>query len=147
MDSCLNLILQVAIKIVDKKMMADKAKKSKDAHEERERRMKGKERKEDHTQDKRGGPQSGSKKETVSSHHNQSDPDSSMVGTQFRQESSVGHETMAPDSQIPQTEREPQPDFVSKLQPEVQLMLRLDHPHIVKVFQVIDTEDECFIVM
>ena len=127
-------------------MMADKAKKSKDAHEERERRMKGKERKEEQTQEKRG-QQPVSKKDTASSHNNQADHESSLVGTQFRQESSVGHETMAPDSQIPQTEREPQPDFVSKLQPEVQLMLRLDHPHIVKVFQVIDTEDECFIVM
>ena len=37
--------------------------------------------------------------------------------------------------------------FISKLQKEVQLMMRLDHPHVIKVFQVLETEDECYIVM
>ena len=38
-------------------------------------------------------------------------------------------------------------DFVSKLQLEVQLMLRLEHPNIVTVYQVINSEEECFIIM
>ncbi|KAI8926582.1 kinase-like domain-containing protein [Entophlyctis helioformis] len=30
---------------------------------------------------------------------------------------------------------------------ELQLMMRLDHPHIIKIYQVLETEEECFIVM
>ncbi|KAI8849808.1 kinase-like domain-containing protein [Chytridium lagenaria] len=39
------------------------------------------------------------------------------------------------------------PSFMSTLQLEVQLLMRLDHPNIINLYQVMDTEDECFVVM
>jgi serine/threonine protein kinase len=37
--------------------------------------------------------------------------------------------------------------FISKLENEVQLLMRLDHPNVIKTYQVIDSEEECYIVM
>ncbi|KAI9208700.1 kinase-like domain-containing protein, partial [Polychytrium aggregatum] len=37
--------------------------------------------------------------------------------------------------------------FVSSLQPEVQLLMRLDHPNVITLYQVMETEDECFVIM
>ena len=37
--------------------------------------------------------------------------------------------------------------IVSNLEIEVQLIVRLNHPNIIKVYQVIDSDDECLIVM
>lgn len=49
---------------------------------------------------------------------------------------------------VPNTTREDyMPDFVKRLQVEVQLLMRLDHHHVIKVYQVLETDDECFIIM
>ncbi|KAJ3106347.1 Map microtubule affinity-regulating kinase [Phlyctochytrium bullatum] len=45
-----------------------------------------------------------------------------------------------------ETESE-EPSFMSTLQLEVQLLMRLDHPNIINLYQVMETEDECFVVM
>ncbi|KAJ3096246.1 Map microtubule affinity-regulating kinase [Phlyctochytrium planicorne] len=37
--------------------------------------------------------------------------------------------------------------FMSTLQLEVQLLMRLDHPNVINLYQVMETEDECFVVM
>jgi serine/threonine protein kinase len=37
--------------------------------------------------------------------------------------------------------------FIDDLQKEVQLMMRLKHPNIVSIYQVIESENECYIVM
>ncbi|KAJ3355923.1 hypothetical protein HDU91_005612 [Kappamyces sp. JEL0680] len=37
--------------------------------------------------------------------------------------------------------------FIEKLENEVQLLMRLDHPNVIKTYQVIDSEEECFVVM
>lgn len=37
--------------------------------------------------------------------------------------------------------------FINSLQKEVQLMMRLNHPNIIKIYQVIESEKECYIVM
>lgn len=125
--------------------MAEKARKSKEAHEERERRMKSKDKKKGPDDDRGhyGERSSSNQRESVT--HDQDikkqDSEESKMATQYPQmneENSIGN-------QIPPSDL--LPDFVSKLQLEVQLMLRLDHPNIVKVYQVIDSEDECFIVM
>jgi serine/threonine protein kinase len=37
--------------------------------------------------------------------------------------------------------------LISSLQKEVQLLMRLQHPNIIKIYQVIDSDTECHIVM
>ncbi|OUM67217.1 hypothetical protein PIROE2DRAFT_5372 [Piromyces sp. E2] len=41
----------------------------------------------------------------------------------------------------------PLPSYYDRLQNEVQLMMRLDHPNIIKIYQVIESEEETLIVM
>ena len=134
--------------------MAEKARKSKEAHEERERRQRAKERRATEQQrqsplkvisaDKSPQPP---RKEYASGQNSSKDStDDSRSPQAIQNEASVDNPG-TDVSQIPSAIVPSSPDFVSKLQLEVQLMLRLDHPHIVKVYQVIDTEDECFIVM
>lgn len=112
---------KVAIKVIDKKVMAEKAKKSKEAHEEREKRNK-------------------SKKAEITTPASAvaKDDSSSVVNTQYPE---IDDEVIVAHPEVEGV------DFVSKLQLEVQLMLRLEHPNIVTVYQVIDSEEECFIIM
>ena len=117
---------KVAIKIVDKKVMAEKAKKSKDAHEEREKK------KVKNVEISRQG--SVAKKDSDST---------SNIQTQYPENEDDGTD----DHYVINHPMVEDVDFVSKLQLEVQLMLRLEHPNIVTVYQVIDSEDECFIIM
>jgi serine/threonine protein kinase len=47
-------------------------------------------------------------------------------------------------------EEEPQqlvPSFISGLQLEVQLLMRLNHPNVIRLYQVIETDDECYVIM
>lgn len=37
--------------------------------------------------------------------------------------------------------------FVSTMQLEVQLLMRLDHQHVINLYQVMETQDECFVIM
>ncbi|KAJ1550540.1 pre- rRNA processing protein, partial [Cladochytrium tenue] len=39
------------------------------------------------------------------------------------------------------------PSFISSLQLEVQLLMRLDHPHIIQLYQVVETDTECYVIM
>ncbi|KAJ3393498.1 hypothetical protein HDU92_007694 [Lobulomyces angularis] len=39
------------------------------------------------------------------------------------------------------------PPFIASLQLEVQLLMRLNHPNVIKLYQVMETEDECLVVM
>ena len=39
------------------------------------------------------------------------------------------------------------PTFLKQLSTEVQLLMRLDHPNIIRLFQVIESEDECYVIM
>jgi serine/threonine protein kinase len=38
-------------------------------------------------------------------------------------------------------------NFINKLENEVQLLMRLDHPNVIRTYQVIDSEEECYVVM
>lgn len=39
------------------------------------------------------------------------------------------------------------PAFISGLQLEVQLLMRLNHPNVIRLYQVIETDEECYVVM
>ena len=39
------------------------------------------------------------------------------------------------------------PTFISNLQLEVQLLMRLDHPNVIRLYQIMETDDECYVVM
>nr|KAJ3417848.1 Serine/threonine-protein kinase par-1 [Polyrhizophydium stewartii] len=110
---------KVAIKVIDKKLMEEKAKKSKAAHEERERKRQLEEL-------RRARAEKLANKEASAA--------AAATTTQCRS-------TPAAPKQ------DSNPSFISTMQKEVQLMMRLDHPHIIKIFQVLETEEECFIVM
>ena len=110
------IAIKVAIKIVDKKMMAEKARK---AQEQREQRRK--------MEEERKRRISGGKYETPTSH---------PVNAEEKPEIIKENETASDD-----------PEFVRGLQLEVQLLMRLDHPNIIKLYQVLDTDDECLVVM
>lgn len=118
---------KVAIKVIDKKVMAEKAKKSKEAHEERERKSKGK---------------IGEIVMNASVSKKEGESASSAVNTQYPDSDEDEKEVMNAIRPM-----EEDVDFVSKLQLEVQLMLRLEHPNIMTVYQVIDSDTECFIIM
>jgi len=40
-----------------------------------------------------------------------------------------------------------QPSYLAVIQLEVQLLMRLDHPNVIKLYQMVESEDECYIVM
>jgi hypothetical protein len=48
---------------------------------------------------------------------------------------------------IPKDSSPKESGFVSSLQKEVRLLMCLGHPNIIKIFQVIETDSECHIVM
>jgi 5'-AMP-activated protein kinase catalytic alpha subunit len=39
------------------------------------------------------------------------------------------------------------PSFISGLQLEVQLLMRLNHPNVIRLYQVIETDEECYVIM
>lgn len=43
---------------------------------------------------------------------------------------------------------EPEKDqFMPTIQKEVKLMMRLDHPNVIKTYQIFDSVEECYVVM
>ncbi|KND04169.1 CAMK/CAMKL protein kinase [Spizellomyces punctatus DAOM BR117] len=125
---------KVAIKIIDKKQAAAKAEKAKKAQDDIDRKQKAEEarrptsraerpKERQRVPDPRGEPID----ETGSS------PDTGRVGE--TDDGSLAEEAKTP------------PPFVSQLQLEVQLLMRLDHPNVIRLYQVMETEEECFVVM
>ena len=56
-------------------------------------------------------------------------------------------ESLGEGTRVKEGETEFIPDFVKSLALEVQLLMRLEHPNVIRVFQVLETEDECYIIM
>lgn len=133
---------KVAIKIIDKKLMALKAAKAKQAQEEREKR---KQRQEEDKLRAAGliAPS----------------PNLQVQVTASIKTGKMNTSTDCPVGQIPEQATDsctnaatkvPEPVvplFIKELQTEVQLLMRLDHPNIIKIFEVLDTEDECYVIM
>ena len=42
---------------------------------------------------------------------------------------------------------EKMPSFLDALQLEVQLLMRLEHPNIIKLYQMMENDEECYVVM
>lgn len=40
-----------------------------------------------------------------------------------------------------------QPSYLAVIQLEVQLLMRLEHPNVIKLYQMVESTDECYIVM
>ncbi|KAJ3021187.1 Serine/threonine-protein kinase par-1 [Thoreauomyces humboldtii] len=123
---------KVAIKIIDKKQVAAKAEKAKKVQEERDKRHKDKK---IAGHDAGGGsPSSGKRPSKV-----QEEPEPV--------ESPKTPEPSAEPIKYNADGTPAVPTFVTQLQLEVQLLMRLDHPNVIRLYQVMETEEECFVVM
>ena len=134
-------LIQVAIKIVDKKMMAKMVEKQKKNAEERRKKRYAQELK------KRQQQEAVKRVSTIDGHDIGSIL-SASVGTSCS--SGQEYELSPRSSEI---ERKPAdiveiaPAFMKDLQNEVKMMMKLNHPNIIKIYQVIDSAEECYIVM
>ncbi|KAJ3215709.1 MAP microtubule affinity-regulating kinase 1 [Dinochytrium kinnereticum] len=135
---------QVAIKIIDKKQMAIKAAKAKKANEDRERRKRA----EREQQQKNQGQPQPTKSAGTSPQSDQPAPASASEAKPVTTEESA--KNAGGEGEKPKTGEagsSSTPSFVSALQLEVQLLMRLDHPNVITLYQVMETEDECYVVM
>ncbi|KAJ3177047.1 Map microtubule affinity-regulating kinase [Gaertneriomyces sp. JEL0708] len=121
---------KVAIKIIDKKQVAAKAAKARKTQEDRERRQRRA------NGDDRHPQRSPTQKEPTT---NGTGP----VPSTADHNKTPAVAAAAADGKP----KESTPAFVSQLQLEVQLLMRLDHPNVIRLYQVMETEDECFVVM
>ncbi|KAJ3347403.1 Map microtubule affinity-regulating kinase [Entophlyctis luteolus] len=133
-----NTRVKVAIKIIDKKLMAQKAEKAKKAEEERRRR---KEQEEYLKRNKDSGKAGGDGTRSPKNRASVISPSSPLQRAQNGFDSSPEDVDRKPPS-VPEA-----PSFISALQLEVQLMMRLDHPNIINLYSIMETEDECYVVM
>jgi serine/threonine protein kinase len=102
----------VAIKIIDKVMMAERAKKEMHRRIERAKKVARKAEAEQRSQESPKNP-------AISEE---------LQGNTIRDVSN-------------------QPTLFKNLNSEVKLLMRLSHPNIVQLYQVIDTDNECYVIM
>ncbi|KAJ3237465.1 Serine/threonine-protein kinase par-1 [Chytriomyces hyalinus] len=138
---------KVAIKIIDKKLMAQKAAKAKKAEDDRRKR------KEAEAAAAAAAAAAGKKDAKLSSQHR-----TSKVEEKIKEEEPAPNvppaakekEKAAEENVVVEVKTGIAPDapsFVASLQLEVQLMMRLDHPNVINLYSIMETEDECFVVM
>ncbi|KAJ3009704.1 UNVERIFIED_CONTAM: Serine/threonine-protein kinase par-1 [Siphonaria sp. JEL0065] len=129
---------KVAIKIIDKKLMAQKAAKAKKTEEERRKKKEA----EEATRKQKENIASGSSKPS-------SRGGSARASITDRGEKPPAEAPSNPtkEEEIKTTIAPDAPSFVASLQLEVQLMMRLDHPNVINLYSIMETEDECFVVM
>ncbi|KAH9277159.1 hypothetical protein BASA83_000019 [Batrachochytrium salamandrivorans] len=159
---------KAAIKVIDKKLMEEKAKKSKSSHEERERKRIVEEFRRARadmqvivnvpandfanlvsTVSRADTPEKGVPNNTIAT-TDSGKRENPTCGSESSKSPSITPVALLPQSEeaaVPSVKPDKPPSFISTLQKEVQLMMRLDHPNIIKVFQVLETDEECFIVM
>lgn len=126
---------KVAIKIIDKKQIAIKAKKAKEAQQQRlERKRLQQERL---RKEKEQQQQALRRANTI---HKVKDSTDSSEAKNVK--------SSKVETEEKEKKEEPEGDsLLGKLQPEVQLLMRLDHPNVIKLYQVMETENECYIIM
>ncbi|KAJ3259039.1 Serine/threonine-protein kinase par-1 [Chytriomyces hyalinus] len=135
---------KVAIKIIDKKLMAQKAAKAKKAEDDRRKRKEA--------EAAAAAAAAAGKKDTKPSSTR-----TSKVEEKKKEEEPtppappvVKEKEKASDENVVEVKTGIAPDapsFVASLQLEVQLMMRLDHPNVINLYSIMETEDECFVVM
>ncbi|KAJ3341274.1 MAP microtubule affinity-regulating kinase 1 [Gonapodya sp. JEL0774] len=173
---------KVAIKIIDKKQVAEKARKAKQVQEERDKRKReAEEKRQQQLKDMRAQDQ---KQWEQRQAHAQVQPESQPIASRSLSDGrrSATRSRQASFASETKKEREPEkvkevekekstekanepekksntpggggavdessaPGVVKALQGEVQLLMRLDHPNIIKLYQVMENEDECYVVM
>ncbi|KAJ3079343.1 Serine/threonine-protein kinase par-1 [Quaeritorhiza haematococci] len=161
---------KVAIKVIDKKLIAEKTRKAKQAQEERERakrraeELKRLEAAAHPTTGTRNDAKDGEKVpagtrpgnvggDSQHSKSGESPSPAKVVACPQRgsHQPQAGATSSEPGSkfgtQPPGAKDSHTPAFISELQTEVQLLMRLNHPNVIRVYQVLETEDECYVVM
>ena len=114
--------LKVAIKIIDKKLMEDKMSQAKQKQRERDRRKAMKE-----------GGQTIPVVESIEQTRSPIEP--------------TPPRPFSPGPNTTATNLNTDPSFLEKFQLEVKIMMRLDHPNILRIYQVIDSEAFCYVVL
>ncbi|KAJ3093874.1 Map microtubule affinity-regulating kinase, partial [Phlyctochytrium planicorne] len=153
---------KVAIKIIDKKEMSIKAEKAKKAAAEKERKKKEAEVLQLRQQQERARRATGivapdpaegreEKSGVVDPRGELDDPGGGEKGSgegrrRRPTQVSTGEAAHGEGKEVKKEEGTLK-SFMSTLQLEVQLLMRLDHPNVINLYQVMETEDECFVVM
>ncbi|KAJ3167899.1 Serine/threonine-protein kinase par-1 [Geranomyces variabilis] len=127
---------KVAIKIIDKRQVAAKAEKAKKVQEERDKKKAEEARRRGTTDPQKAA----NSNEPAQGRHSETAPADPPQPTGDIAEAIK----LPPSDDSPEA---PVPTFVSQLQLEVQLLMRLDHPNVIRLYQVMETEEECFVVM
>ncbi|KAJ3018893.1 UNVERIFIED_CONTAM: Serine/threonine-protein kinase par-1 [Siphonaria sp. JEL0065] len=128
---------KVAIKIIDKKMMAEKAAKAKKSEEQRKKK------KEAADEAARKQKENGGTRTSSTKSPNTNSKRSSVIEKKDKEP----EENLSPKLELKTSMASDAPSFVASLQLEVQLMMRLDHPNVINLYSIMETEDECFVVM
>ncbi len=123
------LYLEVGIKVIDKKSLAAKRLQSKISKDEKERK-------------KIVLLQKGQHQAILSEDYKVIPLDISKMMQDLALEKKKRE-----DKRKDKEQEEKMGNIVTKMELEVQLMMRLDHPNIVKIYQVIESDAELFIVM
>ncbi|KAJ3390542.1 Serine/threonine-protein kinase par-1 [Chytriomyces hyalinus] len=149
---------KVAIKIIDKKLMAQKAAKAKKAEDDRRKRKEAEaaaaaKKDEKHSSSLQRPSKTGDKKK-------EEEPGVPASAAKEKENAVKEKESAVKEKENAVKEKEKEsadeakkgiaqdaPSFVASLQLEVQLMMRLDHPNVINLYSIMETEDECFVVM
>ncbi|KAJ3161812.1 Map microtubule affinity-regulating kinase [Geranomyces michiganensis] len=126
---------KVAIKIIDKRQVAAKAEKAKKVQEDRDK-------KKDEAR-RRGAPDPKASPNSADQDQGRKSDTKTVDAPQPTGDIAEAIKLPSPNG----SPGAPVPTFVSQLQLEVQLLMRLDHPNVIRLYQVMETEEECFVVM
>lgn len=143
---------KVAIKIIDKKVAAAKAKKAAEATARREQKAKAAAAVEVNFNSS-GSSANGSSR-VKDGREGENKPRRSRED-QYKEKNQAGRDAdgggkekdVDPGVKKSEGNLHLAPTLVQRLSAEVQLLMRLDHPNIIRLYQVLESEDECYVIM
>ncbi|KAJ3273073.1 MAP/microtubule affinity-regulating kinase 3 [Terramyces sp. JEL0728] len=143
---------KVAIKIIDKKLLEEKAQRSRVAHEEREKRRLIKERQKAYKEEMKRRQNENKDAELEPTGPADEEVDLAALLMQVKEDTvkkNIGIleevEKIRKDSATFYSD--PKLGYLSTFQKEVLLMMRFDHPNVIKTYKIIESEEECYIIM